>query len=54
MTEEEKDLAERYGIAVEHKSVYLYKGYKYERLEDALNYAKRDSGPADESSAARA
>lgn len=54
MTEEEKALTERYGIAVEHKSVFLYKGYKYERLEDALNYAKREAGSAGEPSATRA
>ena len=40
MTEEEKELMKRYGITVEPKSVYSYKGYKYEHLKDALNYAK--------------
>jgi hypothetical protein len=39
MTEEEKELIRRYGIVVSHKSEYTYKGFKYERLRDALNYA---------------
>jgi hypothetical protein len=33
MTEEEKELMNRYGITVEQKSVYSYKGYKYEHLK---------------------
>ena len=44
MTEEEKEPMERYGITVEQKSVYFYKGYKYDRLNDALNYAKMGTG----------
>jgi ribosome maturation protein Sdo1 len=40
MTEEEKEMMKRFGITVEQKSVYTYKGYKYEHLKDALNYAK--------------
>ena len=44
MTEEEKELMQRFGITVEQKSVYTYKGHKYERLKDALNYAKIDAG----------
>lgn len=43
MTEEEKELMERYGITVERKSVYFFKGYKYEHLKDALNYARTDA-----------
>lgn len=50
MTEEEKELMKRYGITVEPKSVYSYKGYKYEHLKDALNYAKVDAGAAHKSS----
>ncbi len=44
MTEEQKELMKRYGITVESKSVYFYKGYKYGHLKDALNYAKVDAG----------
>lgn len=40
MTEEEKEMMKRFGITVEQKSVYTCKGYKYEQLKDALNYAK--------------
>ena len=43
MNEEEKELAKLYGITVEHKTVYLYQGHRYERLNDALNYAKLDT-----------
>jgi hypothetical protein len=42
MTEEEK-LMEQYGITCERKTMYWYKGYKYEKLTDALNYAKIDT-----------
>jgi hypothetical protein len=49
MTEEEKELMNQYGITVEQKSVYTYKGYKYEHLKDALNYAKLDAGARHES-----
>jgi hypothetical protein len=45
MTEEEKELLmKRFGITVEQKSVYTYKSYKYERLKDAVNYAKIEVG----------
>ena len=54
MTEEEKELMKRYDITVEQKSVYTYKGYKYEHLKDALNYAKVDAGAAHKSSVPRA
>ena len=50
MTEEEKELMNRYGITVEQKSVYTYKAYKYEHLKDALNYAKLDVDAALKSS----
>ena len=40
MTEEEEKLMERYGITSEQNTVYYYMGHKYERLKDALNYAK--------------
>lgn len=40
MTEDEMELMKRYDITAEQKSVYLYKGYKYEQLRDAVNYAR--------------
>jgi len=54
MTEEEKELMKRYGITVETKNVYSYKGYKYEYLKDALNYAKVDAGAAHKPTVSRA
>jgi hypothetical protein len=42
MTEEEKELMKRFGIALEQKSVYIYKDYRYAHLKDAVNYAKID------------
>lgn len=54
MPEKEKELMQRYGIIVEQKSVYFYKGYKYDRLNDALNYAKMDAGPRHEPAAPKA
>ena len=44
----------RYGITVEQKSVYTFKGYKYEHLKDALNYAKLDALAAHKPSVSRA
>ena len=51
MTTEETELLEYYGINVEQKFVYFYKGYKYDNLRDALNYAKMDTGRHDHESA---
>ena len=30
----------RFGITVEQKSVYTYGSYKYDRLKDAVNFAR--------------
>ena len=54
MTENDSKLTERYGITVEHKTVYSYKGHTYENLKDALNYAKMDMGRAQEGAAPKA
>lgn len=42
MTENDQKLMERYQVTFEQKTVYYfyYKGYKYEELGDAINYAK--------------
>jgi len=42
-SEEELKLMEHLGITQEVKSVYLFQGYKYERLSDAIRYAKRSN-----------
>ena len=43
MNDEEKRLIEEFGITLEQKTTYLYKGYKYDSLKDAINFAKIDS-----------
>ncbi len=43
MTTEEERLAVDYGITAEQKTVYTYKGHKYERRQDALSYAEIDT-----------
>lgn len=40
MTNEEKHAMERYGITSEEKTIFYFEGYKYDRLSDAVNYAK--------------
>jgi hypothetical protein len=40
MREEDKAVMEKYGITYEPRTVFFCKGYKYERLVDAVNYAK--------------
>jgi hypothetical protein len=40
--EEQQQLMSQYGISHETKSVYYFQGYKYDRLADAVRYA-RDS-----------
>lgn len=41
MTDDEaKTLMARYGITAAQKTVYHYKGFKYENLMDALDYAE--------------
>ena len=42
MTEEEKELMERYGITAEQKTVYHYLSFRYDHLNDALSYARID------------
>ena len=41
-SEEEQKLMVQYGITHEKKSVYFYQGHKYDKLSDAIRYA-RDS-----------
>ena len=40
MSEEDKKVMEKYGIKCEQRTVFFWKDYKYERLADAVNYAK--------------
>jgi hypothetical protein len=43
MTKEEKELIRRYGIVMSRKSEFTYKGFRYDHLRDALNYAKSET-----------
>ncbi len=49
MHEENDDAAmmQRYGINCEQKAIYSYKHYHYDKLEDAINYAKLEHELAD-------
>jgi hypothetical protein len=40
MTEQEKKLMKQYAITSEEKTVYQYKGFKYDNFNDALIFAK--------------
>ena len=42
MNEEEIRTAKELGIVVSQKTTYAYKGYKYDSLKDAINFAKAD------------
>lgn len=46
MSEEDEKVMEKYGITYEQRSVFFWKDYKYERLSDAVNYAKLASAKA--------
>jgi hypothetical protein len=43
MNEQDKKLMAEYGITSTIKAVYQYKDYRYERLSDALSYARSDT-----------
>lgn len=45
MTEKQRELVERYGIQCAQKTVYLYKQFRYDNLEDAIRYAEIDINP---------
>lgn len=40
MNDDNENLMERYGITAKQSTVYMYLGRKYDKLQDALNYAK--------------
>ena len=43
MTDEEKRAMDQFGITCEKKMIFHFQGDRYERLDDALNYAKKAS-----------
>lgn len=45
MTEKQRQLVDRYGIQCAQKTVYLYKQFRYDNLEDAIRYAEIDTNP---------
>lgn len=44
---EEEALMRKHGISCEHRTIYFHKSYRYERLEDAVAYAKLESEKTD-------
>jgi len=48
MTEEQKLAMEQFGITSETKTIFHFQGYKYDRLDDAIKFARQPaSGTAD-------
>ena len=43
MSEQDKTLMAEYGITCTVNKVYVYKGYRYDRLSDAFSYARIDT-----------
>ena len=43
MSEQDKMLMAEYGITSTVKKVYRYKDYRYDRLSDAISYARTDN-----------
>ncbi len=41
-TKDDTSRMQRYGITCEVKSIYRYKQFQYDKLQDAINYAKLD------------
>jgi hypothetical protein len=40
MTENESRLMDQYGITSEQRTIYRYRGVAYDKVQDAINYAK--------------
>jgi len=49
MSVQDKTLMAEYGITSSPKTVYFYKEYRYDRLSDALSYAKSNTKRTEES-----
>ena len=54
MDEHDERLMVQYGITAETKVLFHYDGYRYERLADAVSYAKRQQTPSKGDSASLA
>ena len=46
MNSEELALMNQFGVTAEQKTIYHFEGRRYERLSDAINYAKARQAPA--------
>ena len=46
MNEHDESLMAKYGITTETKVLFYYEGYRYERLADAVNYARLQQPPS--------
>lgn len=45
MNSDDKALMEKFGISAESKTIFYFDGHRYERLSDAVNYAKKKARP---------
>ncbi|MGD8885594.1 MAG: hypothetical protein PVF34_08215 [Gammaproteobacteria bacterium] len=45
MSEDDKALMAQYGITSEPKLVFCYKEHRYDKLQDAVNFAKLEKKP---------
>lgn len=45
MDKQDEELMTRHGITAETKTLYRYDGHRYERLADAVNYARTRKAP---------
>ena len=44
MNGKDKQMMDEHGITCESRNVFFYKEYKYDRLDDAVRFAKIDTG----------
>ena len=49
MSDDEQTQMLRFGITIEHKTIYHYNRYRYDNLRDALRYAEIDTNRNNES-----
>ncbi|WP_444993837.1 hypothetical protein [Aliikangiella sp. IMCC44359] len=48
MKANDTSMLKKYGITCEQKCIYKYKTYRYDKLQDAINFAKLDRELEDE------
>ena len=47
MSEDDKVLMAQYGITAETITIYSYKEHRYDKLQDAVNFARLDTKPVE-------